>query len=107
MKSIIANLKLPFLASLLLVFPFVMMQLINRRRYNESFPFALFIMLWLLPLLFMLLLLPIVHNIRAENKPLFTLPFILRAAGLIFIALMWGNIMIDQMPCFLGVQGCD
>jgi hypothetical protein len=32
---------------------------------------------------------------------------LLRVAFLALIAWMWGGILIDQMPCFLGVPNCD
>jgi hypothetical protein len=30
-----------------------------------------------------------------------------RIATLIFIAWMWVAVVLDQMPCFLGVPNCD
>jgi hypothetical protein len=32
---------------------------------------------------------------------------LLRVVFLAFIARMWIGILIDQMPCFLGVPNCD
>jgi hypothetical protein len=32
---------------------------------------------------------------------------VLKALWLLFVAWLWIGILIDQMPCFLGVQNCD
>jgi hypothetical protein len=32
---------------------------------------------------------------------------LLSAAALIIIAWLWGSVILDQMPCFLGVPKCD
>jgi hypothetical protein len=38
---------------------------------------------------------------------MYPITFLLSAAALIFIAGLWGSIILDQMPCFLGVLYCD
>jgi len=68
----------------------------------------LFIVMWLLPVAFILILLPIVRNLQA-GKSLLASPIqlLLRAAFLALIAFAWISTLIDQMPCFLGVPLCD
>ena len=107
MKKFAADLRLPFLVSFLLVIPLMAMEYINRRGFGEEFPVALFVTLWMLPLLFMLLLMPLVKNIRSGNKINVTPRLFARASLLIFIAWFCIMILIDQMPCFLGVPNCD
>jgi len=108
MKNILTSLRSPALISLLLVLPFVILELVNRRNFNEDFPFPLFIFMWLLPVLFILTLMPIVRSVRAGNSitanPII---FLIRVAVLSFLLWMWFAIVIDQMPCFLGVPNCD
>lgn len=62
MNNIRTILKLPSLVSLVLVLPFLVMELINRESYNEDFPLAIFVFLWLLSFGFILLLKPIASS---------------------------------------------
>lgn len=108
MKSIITNLRFPALISLILVIPFMIMEVINRRNYHEGFPIPLFIIMWLLPMIFIVILMSIVRNIRAGNDVLANpINLLLRVAFLILIAIVWTGTLIDQMPCFLGMPLCD
>ena len=108
MKNILTNLRSPAIISLLLMVPFVILELVNRRNFNEGFPIVLFGFLWILPILFIITMMPIVRNIRAGNS-LIANPMILllRVVFLAVIAWMWVGLLIDQMPCFLGVPNCD
>jgi hypothetical protein len=108
MQALFTNLRLPALVSVVLILPFMIMEVINRRNFNEGFPIVLFVILWLLPALFILTVTPIVRNVRVGSsimaRPLLLL---LKVVFLAFIVWMWFGIMIDQMPCFLGVPNCD
>ena len=108
MKNMFLTLRLPALISLLLIIPFMVMEVVNRREFNEGFPFPLFIIMWLMPVLFILTGMPILRNMRVGNNVL-AKPVILliRVAILIFIAWFWVALLIDQMPCFLGFPNCD
>jgi hypothetical protein len=107
-KNTLIILKSPVVISFLFMVPFLILELVNRRSFNEGFPFPLFALLWLLPLIFIVTLMPIVRNVRAGNSILVQ-PMILaiRVVALIFVAWMWFGIVIDQMPCFMGVPLCD
>jgi hypothetical protein len=107
-QAILTNVSLPALISLLLVIPFMIMEVVNKRGFNEGFPIPLFVMMWLLPLSFILTLRPIVRYLRAGNS-LITQPvsLLIRIVILVFVAWMWTSLLIDQMPCFLGVPNCD
>jgi len=108
MKNILVSIKSPALISLIFVVPFMIMETVNRRSFDQGFPIPLFIMMWLLPLLFIITLMPIVRSIRAGNNLLVSpVALLLRVVTLVFIALMWTGIVLDQMPCFLGVPNCD
>ena len=108
MKSILLNLKLPVVVSFILVIPLVILELINQPASVHDFPFSLFIVLWVLPILFTLILIPIVRNVR-EGTSLATKPlsFIFNILLLLVITFMWFGILTDQMPCFMGVPNCD
>ena len=108
MKNILANLRLPAVISLLLVIPFMIMEVINRRNFNEGFPILLFVIMWLLPTLFTITVTPIVRNLRMGNSVLVNpVTLVLRVVFLAFLAWVWFGAVIDQMPCFLGVPNCD
>lgn len=56
------------LISLLLILPFMVMEVVNRRQFNEEFPFMLFFVLWLNLFAVSLILLPIALS-RWFGKP--------------------------------------
>jgi hypothetical protein len=112
MKNILTNLRSSALISFLIVFPFIIMELVNRQSFRalgkESFPFPLFGILWLLSMLFVLTGMPILRNVRAGNKLLANpVSLLLGVVFLAIIAWAWGSWIIDQMPCFMGVPNCD
>lgn len=108
LKGILSNLKLAVIVSFLLVLPFMIMELVFGQNSYSSFPFPLFGILWFLPVMFIVIFTPIVRNMRAGNS-IFANPITLlfRVAFLVLIALFWGGLLNDQMPCFLGVPNCD
>jgi hypothetical protein len=84
------------------------MEVANRRGFNEGFPALLFVVMWLLPVIFIIILTPIVRNVRAGNDILASpIKLLLSVAFLVLIAIVWTGALIDQMPCFLGVPNCD
>ena len=108
MQTILTNLRSPALISFLIVFPFMILELVNRRNFNAGFPIPLFVFMWLLPMLFIITVMPIVRNVRAGNSIIANpVILLLRVVFLAFIVWMWFGILIDQMPCFLGVPNCD
>ena len=64
MQTILKTIGSPVLVSLLLIFPFMIMEVVNRRNFNEDFPFVLFFGLWLNLFAVSLILLPIVRAMR-------------------------------------------
>lgn len=108
MKNIFLTLRSPALISLLILIPFMVMEVVNRRELNEGFPFLIFIIMWLLPMIFIIILVPLVRSVREGNriaaKPI---SLALSLLFLVLIGLAWGGIVADQMPCFLGVPNCD
>jgi hypothetical protein len=102
----------PLVASLLisstLVAPFMVLQWVNRRTLHEDFPFVLFAFMSVHSLFIVLLLTPAVRRLRGEGG--------LRAlkpghwAGLLLgavLAFAYARVLVDQLPCFLGVPNCD
>jgi hypothetical protein len=94
--------------SAILVAPFIVMQLVNRRTLREEFPFVLFTFMLLNALLIVLLLRPPLRHLQAERS--------LRALGFahwaglslgIVLVFVYANVVIDQLPCFLAVPNCD
>ena len=70
MQTILKTLGSPSLVSLLIILPFMIMEIVNRRSFNEGFPFTLFFGLWLNLFGVSLILLPIVKAWRAEDHDL-------------------------------------
>jgi hypothetical protein len=108
MKNLSTTLRVPAIIGFILVFPFLSLELINRRNFHEDFPFPLFGILWLLSMTFSLILMPLARNVQAGNRiRVNSIGLLLRVACLVLIAWMWVGIILDQMPCFLGVRYCD
>jgi hypothetical protein len=96
------------LISSTLVVPFIVLQWVNRRAFHENFPFVLFTFMSLHSLFIVVLLTPALRRLRSEQdlRPL-TLG---HWAGLVLSAVLilaYADVVIDQLPCFLGVPNCD
>jgi len=64
MQAIRKTFGSPLFVSLILILPFAIMEIVNRRSFNEGFPFTLFFGLWLNLFAVTLILLPIVRARR-------------------------------------------
>ncbi|HEX7174926.1 MAG TPA: hypothetical protein VF240_06565 [Pyrinomonadaceae bacterium] len=109
-KSISINPKSAALISFVLVLPFAILESLNNTINRQNVPalIVLFGLLWLLPMAFILILAPIVRSARAGNGVMAN-PFnlLFRVAMLALVAMMWGVLLIDQLPCFMGAPNCD
>jgi hypothetical protein len=84
------------------------MEWVNQPAFLEDFPVAIFGMMWFLSAAFIFILLPILREARSRNNLLASpMKLIIRLIPLALMARMWAGILIDQMPCFLGVPFCD
>ena len=94
---------------MVLEFMFDVVHSIHARSLKNALDFTvLFGLLWLLPTAFLVILMPIVRNVRAGNNLMaHPIDLLLRVAFLAITAMMWGGIVVDQLPCFLGVPNCD
>jgi hypothetical protein len=91
-----------------LVAPFIVLEWVNRRAFHEDFPFVLFTFMSLHSLFIVVLLTPALRRLRSE-KDLGALT-LGHWAGLVLSAVLmlaYANVVIDQLPCFLGVPNCD
>lgn len=109
MKTMISNPRLaPVISFILCVLPFMILEWATKSNTprSDASP-MLWVVLWLLSTGFMAVLMLIVRSLRAGNRIL-TNPLPL-SLGVIFFAVlawMWGALVMDQMPCFLGGSGC-
>lgn len=102
------SLSMSLLVSVALVVPFAILELITRRGYNEEFPFTLFAFMSVLSLVIVTLITPVLRRIRADRS-LGALT-IAEWAVILLIAVLgyaYVSVVIDQLPCFLGVPNCD
>jgi hypothetical protein len=67
MQTIVKTFGSSVLISFLLILPFMIMEVINRRNFNEDFPIMLFLVMWLNLFAISLILLPIVRGRRTGN----------------------------------------
>jgi hypothetical protein len=100
--------KSGLLLSAALVAPFLVLQLVNRRAFQEEFPVVLFAFMAMHSLLIALLLMPGLRRFRLERnvRALTTAHW----AGVVvsaFLMVVYVQVVIDQLPCFMGVPNCD
>jgi hypothetical protein len=102
------HLRIPALVSTVVVLPFVMLEWVNRRDFHDGFPIPLFGLMWLLSFSFIVVLMPVPRRLSAGNRHIPN-PFGLlsRVGLLIAVAWLFVSLVLDQMPCFLGVPNCD
>jgi hypothetical protein len=108
-KRFVKDLGLAALVSFLVVLPFAILDLRANGLHGENgrgFIF-LFGFMWLLPTIFIAVLLPTARTIRTGKIKAHALSLFFRMACLGVIAFIWGSLLIDQLPCFLGVPNCD
>ena len=67
MRLVLTNFSSSTLLSFLIILPFMIMEVVNRRNFNEDFPIMLFFVLWLNLFAISLILLPIVRSRRTSN----------------------------------------
>ena len=67
MQTILKTSGSSALISFLLILPFMIMEVVNRRIFNEDFPIMLFFVMWLNLFAISLILLPIVRGRRTSN----------------------------------------
>ena len=110
MKTITTDLRSAAIISFILVLPLAILEALNNpiTSQNALGITLLFGIMVLLPMAFIVILLPIMRTVRVGNS-LLTNPFtlLLRVAFLVLIATVWAWALIDQLPCFLGVPNCD
>lgn len=108
MKNILPDLRIPAALGTLLVIPTLLLEWFNRRSFSEAFPLGLFAILWLLPAAFTFILVTLIRHLRAPGSPTANTTLLLVGGlALLLLAGLWGSILLDQLPCFLGVPNCD
>ena len=97
---------LPAVAGFLLVVPFIILELLNADDAIEQFPVVLFGFMWLLGFCLVLIGRPVFETWGTDARP-GPLGLTARIVTVIVIAVFWSGLVLDQMPCFLGVPNCD
>jgi hypothetical protein len=68
MQTVLRTLGSSGVISFLLILPFMIMEVVNRRNFNEDFPIFLFFVMWFNLFAISLILLPIVRSRRTGNQ---------------------------------------
>ena len=96
------------LLGLLCVLPFVVMEIVNLGSIPDPFPYHIFLYLWLMFTLFFMSLFSILRLARSKVNRQERVPaFLLNSLVLIYTGISIVYLLVDQMPCFLGVPNCD
>ena len=96
------------LFGLLLTLPLVILEFTFNGTGDIRGYFALFGFLWILASLLSLMCMSFVQTLRAETRvSAKSVQLGLTVVGLAVIVMIWGSLVVDQFPCFLGVPNCD
>lgn len=107
-KNICSSLGVATTIASLLVAPLLILELTYGQKSYTSFPTSLFVILWLVPVIFVALAMPLAQAQGAgQSLAKHPVTLLLRVALLILLAIFWTGLVNDQMPCFLGVPNCD
>lgn len=110
MGNAVSNLKTAAVVSFIVVLPFALLEFAFGTVTGQGVPdlILLFGLLWLLAAAFIVVVMPVGQKMRAGDR-VAAKPFnlLLRVALSALILMMWVGVIIDQMPCFLGVPNCD
>jgi hypothetical protein len=102
-----AHLVAPATASLRFVLPFMILELMNRGGPLQDFPIPLFVLMWLLGFSFILILTATRRSLRTPDRRARVFKVLPGVVAMILVAWFWISLVVDQMPCFLGVPNCD
>ena len=110
MKTMLANpISAAVISFIFCVLPFMILEWMTRSDAprSDASP-ILWIFMWLPSAVFIAILMPMVRNLRRVGNSVLANPvsLLLRVGILVLLAWMWGTLVIDQMPCFLGGSGC-
>jgi hypothetical protein len=110
MKAIATDLRPAVVIGLILVLPFAFLEFLFNSISRQNAPglIVLFSLMWLLPTAFIVVLAPITRTVRAGSSILANpVALLARVALLALLAMAWGAMLADQLPCFIGVPNCD
>jgi hypothetical protein len=94
------------LVGLLIVAPFFALEWYTTSGYPRGVPWGVFVILFVAAILFITLLLSVFKDIRENAVRSKWAWFALKVILLLPPALAFTQMVIDQMPCFLGGRGC-
>ena len=93
--------------SFVLVVPFVILEMFVAETPLGRFPFPLFGLMWILALSFGAMVTPLARGLLRGGNDLTVLSVIPRVVLLVGVTWVWVTLVVDQMPCFLGIPNCD
>jgi hypothetical protein len=104
-----ADLRLAMFVSSLLVMPFAILESVNTALTRQNAPgiVLLFGLLWVLPVIFLVLMLPVARTLTAGHERTAFFRLLVNIGFAVLVVAAWGGILLDQLPCFLGVPNCD
>jgi hypothetical protein len=110
MKTMISNPRFaPVISFVLCVLPFMILEWATRSNAprSDASP-MLWVVLWLLSTIFIAILMMIMQNLWQLGNGIMANPvsLLFRLVFFVLFAWLWGTLVIDQMPCFLGGSGC-
>ena len=109
-KTMVSNPRLsPVISFIVCVLPFMILEWATRSNAprSDASP-MLWVFLWRLSTIFIAILMTIMRNVWQAGKDIMANPvsLLFRLVFLVLFAWLWGALVMDQMPCFLGGSGC-
>jgi hypothetical protein len=108
MAHVHPGIKWSVIATTVLVLPFMVLEWVNRRAFDENYPFPLFGVMWLLSAAALLTLSTFVRKPRTAKSFLADpVGLVIKVCLFVLVAGLWAHTVLDQWSCFMGVRYCD
>jgi hypothetical protein len=110
MSNITTDLRWAAVFGFALMLPLLILEALNNPITRQNAPglALLFGVMWLLPAVFVVVLMPLARSVRSGHGVMASpVSLALRVGFLAFVAVVWTWALADQLPCFLGVPNCD
>jgi hypothetical protein len=104
-KKLAENITFNLGTGLLFVLPFAILEFFTSNGFENGFPWAVFIPLWIEGSLISAISISLFAELKNAKFPKNT-SFYLRIILLLFVSMMYAYFVYDQWPCFWGGNGC-
>ena len=105
--SEIARYSVALITGIVTVLPFIVLEWVSTNAYSrQGFPLTLFLGMAVMAGAITLAAISVRFDIRDKTFLAKPAPFIFKVATILVLSWAWIHLVMDQMRCFLGANGC-